>query len=201
VGLYVLDVSGHGVAAALMSVTVSRLLAPIPGRSVVYSKGQDDGYEIAGVVEVAHRLNDYFPFDPRTAQYFTLIYGVLDTASGLFRYVSAGHPGPVLVPASGQPREFTAGGPPLGLVPNSSYEEQTIKLNAGDRLYLVTDGLIEAESPEGEVFGTERLVRSLTATGRLPLSDSVQTALAKVEDWVGERDLEDDATMLAFEVN
>ena len=119
VGLYVLDVSGHGVAAALMSVAVSRLLAPIPGRSVIYSKGQDDGYEIAGVVEVADRLNGLFPFDTRTAQYFTLIYGLLDTESGLFRYILAGHPGPILVPATGRSQAFEAGGGAAGIASES----------------------------------------------------------------------------------
>ena len=200
VGLYVLDVSGHGVPAALMSVAVNRLLAPIPGRSVVYSKGQDDGYEIAGVVEVADRLNEFFPFDTRTAQYFTLIYGLLDTESGLFRYVLAGHPGPVLVPVTGSPQQYAAGGPPLGLLPSPSWEEQTIRLSAGDRLYMVTDGLIEAESQGGEMLGTDRLIRSLTATGRLPLSDTVQAALDRTSKWAGARDLADDATMLAFEI-
>jgi len=201
VGLYLLDVSGHGVAAALMSVTVSRLLTPIPGRSLIYTEGPDGGYEIADVVKVANRLNEYFPFNTRTAQYFTLIYGVLDIESGVFRYVLSGHPAPIVVPAAGQPRELKSGGPPLGLLPNPSIEEQTIKLDAGDRLYLVTDGLIEAECPDEETFGTERLVRSLTATSHLPLDDTVQTLLRRVEKWTGQRALEDDATMLALEMN
>ena len=200
-GIYLLDVSGHGVAAALMSVTISRLLAAIPERSVVYSKSHGDGYEVAGVVEVANRLNDYFPFDPRTAQYFTLIYGVLDTESGLFRYVSAGHQPPMLLQSSGRLRELETSGPPLGMLPNPSYKEHTIELDTGNRLYMMTDGMTEAENPEEEMFGTERMVRSLTSTKHLPLSDTVQTLLKRVEKWAGERELEDDATMLAFEVN
>jgi sigma-B regulation protein RsbU (phosphoserine phosphatase) len=201
VALYVLDVSGHGVAAALMSGAVSRLLTAIPGRSVVYSKGQDDTHNIASVVEVAQRLNDYFPFDPRTAQYFTLIYGLLDAASGLFRYVSAGHPGPILVPASGSPQTLEIGGPPLGLLSNPSFEELTIKLEAGDRLYLVTDGLIEAENPEGEIFGMTSLVQELRAARGIPLNDSVERVVGGAGKWVGKRDLDDDVTVLAFEMN
>ncbi len=186
--------------AALTSVAVSRLLAPIPGRSVVYSNSQDDSSEVAGVVEVADRLNQLFPFDTRTAQYFTLIYGLLDTESGVLRYILAGHPGPILVPAHGQPQTFEAGGPPLGLLPNPSWEEQTITLGAGDRLYLVTDGLIEAEDQNGEMLGSDRLVRSLKATRRLPLSDTVEAVLDRTSKWIGARDFEDDATMLALEL-
>ena len=92
VGLYVLDVSGHGVAAALLSVTLSRLLSP-PSEpsSILIQKGDvGDAFDITPPAEVAARLNRLFPFDPATGQFATMVYGILDTAIGEFRYVSAG---------------------------------------------------------------------------------------------------------------
>ena len=100
VGLYILDVSGHGVSSALLSVTLSRLLSPPSDR--VFDPDPGAGRPATGrrhaPREVADRLNRLFPFEPATEQFATLIYGVLDVATGEFRHVSAGHPGPYIFP-------------------------------------------------------------------------------------------------------
>src|SRR5207248_11458922 len=82
VGLYVLDVSGHGVAAALLSVTLSRLLSPPSDPSSVLVKGGDDPDGVGPLpvppAEVAEELGRRFPFDLANGQYFTMVYGLLD---------------------------------------------------------------------------------------------------------------------------
>ena len=108
--LYVLDVSGHGVASALLAVTVSRLLAPIPGQSFLYTPEAGGGYGLAQPAEVMRRLNRHFPFDPRTAQYFTIFFGILETQTGELRYSSAGHPDPIYVPCGDRGRTIPNGG-------------------------------------------------------------------------------------------
>src|SRR5688572_19778613 len=117
VGLYVLDVSGHGVASALLSVTLSRLLSPPSDPSSILTRGGDGGTRSAVTppTEVAARLNRLFPFDPATEQFATLVYGVLDAATGEFRYASAGHPGPVHLPAGADPVILASQGFPIGL--------------------------------------------------------------------------------------
>ncbi len=107
VGLYILDVSGHGVGSALLSVTLSRLLSPhSEPSSILIRDGNVPGrFDIAPPSEVAARLNQLFPFDAATEQLTTMIYGILSAADGEFRYVSAGHPGPVHV-ASRRSRDF-----------------------------------------------------------------------------------------------
>ena len=97
VGLYILDVSGHGVASALLSVTLSRLLSPPSEPSSILTRGEvvRDRFDITPPAEVASHLNRLFPFDPVTEQFATLVYGILNVATGRFCYVSAGHPGPV----------------------------------------------------------------------------------------------------------
>ena len=105
VSLYILDVSGHGVSSALLSVTLSRLLSPPsdPSSILIRDRTVLDCLEVTPPAEVADRLNRLFPYDTATEQFATLMYGVLDVSSGDFRYVSAGHPGPIYLPAGGPP--------------------------------------------------------------------------------------------------
>ena len=84
VGLYLLDVSGHGVAAALLSVTVSRFLSPVRDpASLLWWREEADGsgvtrYRLQPPARVAARLGERFPFDDKTGQFFTLVYGLLE---------------------------------------------------------------------------------------------------------------------------
>src|SRR5207237_1842693 len=115
IGLYILDVSGHGVAAALLSVTLSRLLSPPSELSSILIRGGDvgDRFDVTPPAEVAARLNRLFPFDPATEQFATMVYGVLNAATGEFRYVSAGHPGPVHLPSGADPVILKSQGLPI----------------------------------------------------------------------------------------
>ena len=90
--------------------------------------------------EVADRLNQLFPYDTTTEQFTTMVYGVLDTSTGEFRYVSAGHPGPVYLPAGAGPVILESSGSPIGLA-EDAYGERSVRLAAGDRLYLYSDGV------------------------------------------------------------
>ena len=124
--VYVFDVSGHGVPAALLTVTVSRALAR-HARAHIAQKPQSGALRTAPVQWVAEQLNGEFPMDPVTGQYFTLLYGLLDLQTFDFRFVSAGHPGPVHVPYEGSTSILgTEGGSlsgsfPMGNTRNSSF--------------------------------------------------------------------------------
>ena len=120
VGFYVLDVSGHGTAAALLSVSLHHWLSPDPDRSVLRTDAADGSVRIMAPDRVARQLNDEFPMDPETAQYFTVVYGVLDISRREFRYVCAGHPAPIHVSASGEARQLDSGGCPSDSSPMRS---------------------------------------------------------------------------------
>ena len=197
IGLYVLDVSGHGVASALMSVAVSRLLAPATSGSLLFA---DSGERLASPGEVANELNEYFPFDPRTSQYFTLLYGILNPTSWEFHYVSAGHAPPIRVPRVGGPHSLESGGPPIGLLPSPELPDRVVRLDPGDRILLYTDGVVEAENPREEEFGTVRLARCLNATRKLPIEESLDSILSRVNKWCCESEPRDDISILALEV-
>jgi len=195
--VYVLDVSGHGVASALLAVTVARVLSPAAGQDSLLLQPGDDPDRVVPPAAVADRLAAQFPFDPATEQFFTLVYGVLDARTREFRYVSAGHPPVIHVPRAGQPAPLPAAGLPVGL--GGGYEEHAVRLSPGDRLYLYSDGIPEAMTPGGEPFGTARLVAALARGRGEPLAGSVAGLEADVRGWCGAAAPRDDMSVLAVE--
>jgi phosphoserine phosphatase RsbU/P len=200
VGLYVLDVSGHGVSAALLLVTLSRLLSPPSEPSSILMRHQDlDRPEITPVADVAERLNQLFPYDMATEQFTTLLYGVLDVSTGDFRYVSAGHPGPIHLPAGGRPAILESPGYPIGLA-EEAYGERCLHLAEGDRLYLYSDGLPDAMNRSGERFGDARLLEAIGRGRDEPLGEGIADLLAEIARWRGGERAQDDSSILAVEL-
>ncbi|MES2644554.1 MAG: SpoIIE family protein phosphatase [Myxococcota bacterium] len=199
VGLYVLDVSGRGVAAALLSVALSRLLAPPSEPSSILVR-EGNPVDITPPAEVAVRLNRLFPFDAASEPTTTMLYGVLNAGTGEFRYVAAGHPGPVHLPADADPVVLEHAGRPIGLA-DTAYEEQSVRLRAGDRLYLYSNGVPEARDPSGEQFGTARLLEAIRERRSSSLQDGMTTLLGEISRWRGSERPKDDISILALEVS
>jgi sigma-B regulation protein RsbU (phosphoserine phosphatase) len=199
VGVYLLDVSGHGVPAALLSVTLSRLLDPAPGhRSIVCTTGPD-GVEPRPPNEVAGELNLRFPMDSRLGQYFTLFYGVLDVTTRQLRYVSAGHP-PALLLAEGKPPAYLdAEGFAVGWFPEASFDEHTLNLAVGDRLVIYSDGVIETMSPTQEFFGKDRLTDACQSGRCVPLDGCLAHLMQSVDSFRSSAAVLDDVSALMIE--
>jgi len=202
VGLYILDVSGHGVASALLSVTLSRLLSPPSEPSSILIRDGDvrGRFDIAPPAEVAARLNRLFPFDEATEQLTTMVYGILNAATGEFRYISAGHPGPVHLPSRADPVILKSEGFPIGLA-DEAFEERSVCLGAGDRLYIYSDGVPEAMNPGGKQFGNARLLEAIAHGQSEPLQENVANLLGEIMRWHGTERPKDDISILAVEVS
>jgi sigma-B regulation protein RsbU (phosphoserine phosphatase) len=201
VGLYVLDVSGHGVSAALLSVTLSRLLSP-PSEpsSILIGQQQDPNWSTATPpAEVADRLNRLFPYDTTNEQFATFMYGILDSSNGNFRYVSAGHAGPLHLPAGGAPTILESPGFPIGLS-DEVYGERSLHLADGDRMYLYSDGLPDTMNRVGERFGDARLMEAISRSRGIPLREGIAKLLEEIEKWHGGEGPQDDISILAVEV-
>ncbi|HYE78599.1 MAG TPA: SpoIIE family protein phosphatase [bacterium] len=199
---YVLDVSGHGVPASLLSVSLHKLLsAPTESTSILVAAGEGGATSIVPPAEVAASLNRLFPMDPTALQYFTLVYGILDLETREFRYVSAGHPGPVQCMVSGTQMVHDSTGLPIGWDEAAAYVEGVIQLGPGDRLYLYSDGIPEAFGPGGEdQFGQARLLETLDRGRSKTLEESLGLLIAALQEWSGEKPLKDDASVLALEI-
>jgi len=144
----VADVSGKGVGASLVTASLEALCAgPI-----------EVGREPA---EVFDRASLLLSRRVPAGKYATAFLGALEPASGRFRYANAGHPQGLLLRAGGGPVWLSATGVPLALMPERPYGQQEIVLDPGDLVALYSDGITEAEDPEGEEYGRERLAALL----------------------------------------
>lgn len=197
VAAYVVDVSGHGVPAAMVTVSVSQSLMPQAGH-VIGSSGGRVGVEIRPPHEVLARLDQAYPIE-RFDKFFTIAYLVLNLRSGFLQYSLAGHPFPFLVRADGTVEVLDAGGPIIGLDGDLPFDQAELFLARGDRLFLYTDGIVEFENAGGESFGLERLEQVLRDTQRLPLDDACGRVIAAMNEFGGGRALQDDATLVAIE--
>ena len=158
------------------------------------------GFTITSPALVARRLNALYPMESPARLYFTLLYGVLDTATGAFRFVSAGNPGPILAHADGQVEIFDVPGVPIGLLPDSTYEDTVIQMRAGDRLCLHSDGLSEERNQDGEFLGGERMRDLISRNRTRKLEDSLDALIAEAIRWRGSGQLHDDVAIVAAEL-
>jgi serine phosphatase RsbU (regulator of sigma subunit) len=130
--------------------------------------------------------------------FVTCFYAILEPESGHLVYANAGHSLPCCRRQDAA-TELSARGMPLGLMPKMNYEEKETFLGAGDGVLFYTDGLIEAHSPQGEMFGTPR-VRGLLSEHPISGADLSTTLLEELYSFVGEGwEQEDDITLLTLE--
>lgn len=196
VGFYVLDVVGHGAASSLLSVAVSHVLSP--GADASFVRTRDAADPVAAPADVVRRLNRHFA-GRALGQFFTVVYGVLDTVRGRLTFVTAGHPGPVVVPASGPPRALEAPALPAGILPDVAYEDTHLDLEPGDRVVVYSDGVVDARAPDGALFSDERLLDALRNGGRRDLAELLADVEERALRWVGGPTLQDDLSLVAFE--
>ena len=183
IGFVIGDVTDKGVPAALVMAATPSVLRPT-GQRIVHPGA------------VLERVNEHLCPDMPEKMFVTCLYGVLDTTTGRFRFANAGHDLPYVKTADGSV-ELRARGMPLGLMSGMAYEENEIVLAPGDSLLLHSDGVVEAHSPTGEMFGFPRLKE---AVARYPGGhELIDRVLSDVSDHTGDdAEQEDDITMVTL---
>jgi len=154
--LFVLDVCGHGVGAALLSVAVTNVLRS-GGLQTDYHRPED----------VLGSLNRAYQMDDHDGMYFTIWYGVYHHPTRRLRHASAGHPPAILVKGPRETRgeavRLSSPGMLLGVLPSTRYESEECTLDAPARLFLFSDGVYEVHRPDDTMMEFSELESVLTA--------------------------------------
>lgn len=184
---YLIDVAGHGVQAALTSVSVHQVLSEA---GTGPAQGQDP-------VAVVTELNRRFQVeDLDDARYFTLLYGVLDLRDGRVTLTQAGHPSPLLLRRDGTASMVGDGGSVVGLFPDVEYEAVELRLAPGERLILYSDGVVDCRNEAEEAFTDARLLEVMAGAARDPLGTALRALDGRLREWAGERPFDDDVSVL-----
>jgi len=203
-GLYMLDVSGHGVPAAMVAVSVFQNLHPQAGRILIKSGGSPQARAYRSAGNVLEKLDLEYTFD-RFNNFFTINYVILNTATGNITCSSAGHPPPIIIRQNGSLDIMASGNPPIGtrdlrLVEELiSFPEEKKQLYPGDKLLLYTDGVFEYQNNQGEFYGNKRFHQQLIALNDRPIADLVDQQFQALMAFGNGMAPKDDISLLGIE--
>ena len=188
-GFYLLDVSGHGISAAVKSMQLVQFFSDHSNESVLFDSELLPPFERrpSKPSQVVARLNRLFQQTDTDLSYFTMIYGVINTTNRQVSFCQAGHPSPVLLHQDGTVQVLGNGGYPVGLFDAVQYQDVELELAQGQALLLYSDGVIEVQSAQQETFGEARLLHvvshGLRAHDRRAVLPSIEHA---IQTWGGD---------------
>ncbi len=204
--IYMLDVSGHGVQAAMVTVSVSQFLQPNSGHLFKRKPGKhSQARQLRTPAEVLAVLDREFPFE-RFNNFFTITYMIINTRTGELRYSNAGHPHSIVLRKDGKRELLQSGGPAIGIGDfpllngqKNRYAEGRPLLTPGDKLLIYTDGIVDYQNPEGEFYGTDRFYQTLEALRGESVQNIVEKAVGYLLDFGNNAAPQDDITLLGLE--
>jgi sigma-B regulation protein RsbU (phosphoserine phosphatase) len=195
VGVFICDVMGHGVRAALVASTVSALVGRL--RDYLADPG-----EFLSRLNRALRSTLEYSEVPLFASAFYLL---ADLEKGELRYANAGHPNPLRVHCASDraetyPLNGSKHGPALGLFEDAVYPNSQCELSPHDTLLLFTDGLFEVEGPGGDIYDYRRLLEAVNRRRELPAFELCHEIIEEVRRFSAGRRFSDDVCLVAMEV-
>lgn len=188
--IYLIDVSGHGAAAALHSVSVINALR---GQTLA---GVDFG-DPAGVLTGLNRL---FPMDLHDDMCFTIWYGVYDGMVGELVYASAGHPPALLIQPGGNLEELATPGMGIGMLPETRYQNGSCCLCPDSLLYVFSDGVFEFKLADGRRWSQQEFIE-LVAAEPGPAAREIGRIRDSVHELAESSRLPDDFSLMVFSLH
>jgi sigma-B regulation protein RsbU (phosphoserine phosphatase) len=201
IGLYHIDISGHGVPAALFSVSLSRLLsANISARNFLKIPVEHPPYYIINPPnKVIAALDEDHPYE-NAGIFFTMIYMLVNIKKRQISFTRAGHNPPIIIKKNGDFLMPTDGSFPIGWELPRDDKVITIQLDKGDRALLYSDGVTEAIDHRGQMFTVDRIVDSLLKNRDKTLTESLDILVDELHRYTGALEFEDDVSIVGFEI-
>lgn len=196
-GLFALDVAGHGVASAMIAARVAGLFsAAAPDQNIALKRLGPGRHAPRPPAQAVARLNSILMDEMADDRYVTLWLGELDPATGRLRFVQAGHPHPLLIRGRGPTRFVGAGGLPVGLLAEASWQAEEIALAPGDRLLVHSDGFTECPDPGSAMLDEAGLARIVARHRDLDGPEMLSTLVWELAAHAGAAGFPDDVSAL-----
>ncbi|MCB1336397.1 MAG: SpoIIE family protein phosphatase [Maritimibacter sp.] len=196
VAVYSIDVSGHGIASALLTARLAGLLSDgAPEHNIALTRDTDGSFVARPPQEVATLLNLLLLDDMQSDLYLTIVLGYLDLATGVVTMTQCGHPNPALIGADGRVRYQGQGGLPVGLIEEAEFTQWRLQLRPGERLIFYSDGFTECAGPDGALLEEEGLVRLIEANAELGGNAFYEALVWDLDSFRGSGEFADDLSM------
>lgn len=189
IGLMVLDMSGHGIGAALRAVSLAMFFN---GEHIQKTFPTYDPGEIVTFLNRKHPMTD-------EGDYFTIWVGVWQCSTHLLRYASAGHPGSILVKSDMASVVLGSQSWPIGFSMDAVYRTESVTVGPRDQLYLFSDGIYEVMNAQGEIWGRKRLQEALEGVANREMMWGLANIIEKSRAWNIQSVFEDDVALLGVE--
>jgi len=200
IGLYGIDVSGHGISSALMTARLAGYLSSsVPEQNLALQKTRGGGFAPRPPAEAIAMLNRVIMSEMETEHYFTIALADVDLMSGHVIIAQAGHPYPALQRAGGAVEFIGQGGLPVGLIDAAEFQQFEVTMAPGDRLLIHSDGVTECAARDGALLdeaGLARILRDLRQTRGPAFLESL---IWKLSDFAGDADFQDDISAVLLE--
>ncbi len=199
-GLFAIDVSGHGIASALLTARLAGYFSgSTPEHNIALVPAKGGGHEIRNPEDICLGLNALTIGDMETELYFTMLFAKCDLATGEIVVAQAGHPNPMIQRASGAIEFPGEGGMPIGLIEEPIFGTIRAHLAPGDRLMFYSDGFTEQVDPDGEMLEEEGLARIAGQQAETFGGDFIEGLIWHLADHSGDAEFDDDLSAVVFE--
>lgn len=197
IGLYSIDVSGHGVSSALMTAQLAGLFDPVRlDENIGLVRTSSGTYRPRDPAAIASDLNVRLGRDKDQDLYLTMVLADINADTGIVRFCQAGHPHPMILRAVGAVERVGEGGMPIGLLDGADYETCIRTLAPGDRFVAFSDGLVEVKAPGGEMIDEDRLADLFAGAGGRSPAQALEMVVEEIDAFVGAKGCEDDLSSI-----
>lgn len=200
VGLFAIDVSGHGISSALMTARLAGYLSSSsPEYNVALIRDPEGGHAPLPPSRVVATLNRLVLEELQTEHYFTMLLADLDLTTGRVVMVQAGHPHPLIQRLDGRIEVLGQGGLPVGLLDDAAFHEFSCTLGPGDRLVILSDGVLECPDPQTTLLGSDGIAGILDRLRDMSGTSFLEAMIWHLTEHAGGGDFPDDVSAILLE--